>query len=75
MDPLRHLDCTLDEVDPPRWPAPDADATHLVSTVHALRHAKLRDLRPEDLRMLVAQQVALSADRLARFMGHPAAEH
>ncbi|MCX4919165.1 contact-dependent growth inhibition system immunity protein [Streptomyces sp. NBC_00687] len=59
MNPLLHLGCTLDEVDPPRWPAPGADATRLVRTVHALRHSKLGDLRPGDLRMLVAQQVAL----------------
>ncbi|MET7386919.1 contact-dependent growth inhibition system immunity protein [Streptomyces sp. NPDC005529] len=59
MNPLLHLDRTLDEVDPPRWPAPDADATRLVSTVHALRRVKLGDLSPGDLRMLVAQRVAL----------------
>ncbi|MEU8793129.1 contact-dependent growth inhibition system immunity protein [Streptomyces sp. NPDC048643] len=59
MDPLLHLGRTLDEVDPPRWPAPPADATRLIRTVHALRHRKLGDLRPGDLRMLVAQQVAL----------------
>ncbi|MFF2097238.1 MULTISPECIES: contact-dependent growth inhibition system immunity protein [unclassified Streptomyces] len=59
MNPLLHLGCTLDEVDPPRWPAPGADATRLVRTVHGLRHSKLGDLRPGDLRMLVAQQVAL----------------
>ncbi|MFG3143972.1 contact-dependent growth inhibition system immunity protein [Streptomyces sp. NPDC048243] len=59
MNPLLHLGCTLDEVDPPRWPAPGADATRLVRTVHALRHSKLGDLRPGDLRMLVAQRVAL----------------
>lgn len=59
MNPLLHLDHTLDEVDPPRWPEPDADATRLVSTVHALRRVKLGDLSPGDLRMLVAQRVAL----------------
>ncbi|MFG3165793.1 contact-dependent growth inhibition system immunity protein [Streptomyces sp. NPDC048200] len=59
MNPLLHLGCTLDEVDPPRWSAPGADATRLVRTVHGLRHSKLGDLRPGDLRMLVAQQVAL----------------
>ncbi|MFF0138882.1 contact-dependent growth inhibition system immunity protein [Streptomyces sp. NPDC005227] len=59
MNPLLHLGRTLDEVDPPRWPAPDADATRLVRTVHELRRAKLGDLRPGDLRVLVAQRVAL----------------
>ncbi|MEW1565563.1 contact-dependent growth inhibition system immunity protein [Streptomyces sp. NPDC093509] len=59
MNPLLHLGCTLDEVDPPRWPAPGADATRLVRAVHALRHSKLGDLRPGDLRVLVALHCTL----------------
>ncbi|MFB8089461.1 contact-dependent growth inhibition system immunity protein [Streptomyces sp. NPDC055992] len=59
MAPLLHLDRTLDELDPPRWPDPPADATHLVRKVHALRRVPLRELRPADLRTLVSQQVAL----------------
>ncbi|WP_371101143.1 contact-dependent growth inhibition system immunity protein [Streptomyces sp. PU_AKi4] len=59
MDRLLHLDRTLDELDPPRWEDPAADATHLIRTVHGLRRVPLRELRPGDLRMLVGQRVAL----------------
>ncbi|MEU1312448.1 contact-dependent growth inhibition system immunity protein [Streptomyces cinnamoneus] len=59
MDNLLHLDRTLDELDPPRWTAPAADATRLVRTVHELRGIPLRELRPADLRTLISQQVAL----------------
>ncbi|MGC4948556.1 contact-dependent growth inhibition system immunity protein [Streptomyces sp. DT224] len=59
MGLLLHLDRTLDELDPPRWPDPPSDTTHLVRTVHALRRVPLRELRPADLRTLVSQQVAL----------------
>jgi hypothetical protein len=59
MDHLLHLDRTLDELDPPRWPPPAADATRLVRTVHESRRVPLGELRPADLRTLVSQQVAL----------------
>ncbi|AGS68044.1 hypothetical protein B446_06100 [Streptomyces collinus Tu 365] len=59
MDHLLHLDRTLDELDPPRWPPPPADATRLVRTVHELRRVPLGALGAADLRMLVAQRVAL----------------
>jgi hypothetical protein len=59
MDHLLHLDRTLDELDPPRWAPPDADATHLVRKVHELRRVRLGDLGPADLRTLISQQVAL----------------
>ncbi|MFF1647949.1 contact-dependent growth inhibition system immunity protein [Streptomyces sp. NPDC058240] len=60
MDRLLHLDRTLDELDPPRWAAPDADATRLVRKVHELRRVPLGELRPADLRTLVTQRVSLS---------------
>ncbi|MFE2021464.1 contact-dependent growth inhibition system immunity protein [Streptomyces sp. NPDC059499] len=59
MDHLLHLDRTLDELDPPRWTSPAADATDLMRKVHALRHVRLREFGPADLRVLVSQQVAL----------------
>jgi hypothetical protein len=59
MDRLLHLDRTLDELDPPRWPAPPAEATRLVHTVHQLRRVPLGKLSPADLRTLIPQQVAL----------------
>ncbi len=36
MDPLLHLNRTLDELDPPRWTPPAAGATHVVRKVHEL---------------------------------------
>ncbi|UFR00133.1 hypothetical protein KBP30_02580 [Streptomyces sp. Go40/10] len=59
MDRLLHLDRTLDQLDPPAWGSPAADATHLVRKVHALRRVPLGQLGPADLRTLVSQQVAL----------------
>ncbi|OEJ28566.1 hypothetical protein BGM19_03860 [Streptomyces agglomeratus] len=59
MDRLLHLDRSLDELDPPRWTPPDADATHLVRKVHELRRVPLSELGPADLRTLLSQQVAL----------------
>jgi hypothetical protein len=59
MDPLLHLDRTLDDLDPPRWTPPAADATHLVRKVHGLRRVPLGRLAPADLHTLVSQQVAL----------------
>ncbi|GGZ40880.1 contact-dependent growth inhibition system immunity protein [Streptomyces poonensis] len=59
MDHLLHLDRTLDELDPPRWAPPAADATRLVRTVHELRRVPLGALGPADLRTLLSQRVAL----------------
>ncbi|WP_454388828.1 contact-dependent growth inhibition system immunity protein [Streptomyces sp. JNUCC 63] len=59
MGHLLHLNRTLDDLDPPRWTPPAADATPLVRTVHELRRVPLDELRPADLRILIAQQVAL----------------
>ncbi|MEH0580529.1 contact-dependent growth inhibition system immunity protein [Streptomyces sp. B21-108] len=59
MDRLLYLDRTLEELDPPRWAPPAADATHLVRTVHELRRVPLGALSAADLRTLLSQQVAL----------------
>ncbi|WP_317441989.1 contact-dependent growth inhibition system immunity protein [Streptomyces collinus] len=59
VDHLLHLGRTLDELDPPRWPPPPADATRLVRTVHELRRVPLGAMGAADLRTLVTQQVAL----------------
>ncbi|MFE5373280.1 contact-dependent growth inhibition system immunity protein [Streptomyces mirabilis] len=59
MERLLHLNRTLDELDPPRWVPPAADATHLVRTVHELRRVPLGELSAADLRTLLSQQVAL----------------
>lgn len=50
---------TLDDLDPPCWPDPPPDATGLMRRVHATRQRPLTELTPEDLRVLVAQQLAL----------------
>lgn len=62
MAPLPHLHLTrtLDDLDPPRWPAPPPEATRLVRTVHALRRVPLGELGPAELRTLVAQRVGLA---------------
>ena len=59
MDHLLHLGRTLDELDPPSWPSPAADATPLVRRVHELRRVPLSGLAPADLRMLLTQRVGL----------------
>ncbi|MFE7626600.1 contact-dependent growth inhibition system immunity protein [Streptomyces sp. NPDC057509] len=59
MGPLLHLDRTLDDLDPPRRPAPPSATTHLARKVRALRRVPLGELRPADLCTLVSQQVAL----------------
>ncbi|MFG1811736.1 contact-dependent growth inhibition system immunity protein [Streptomyces sp. NPDC049040] len=59
MEHLLHLGRTLDELDPPHWPAPPADSTRLVRTVHRLRSVPLGELSPADLRTLITQRVAL----------------
>jgi hypothetical protein len=49
---------TLDQLDPPAWrPAPEG-ASSLVRRVHALRTVPLSTLGVEDLRVLIAQDVA-----------------
>ena len=51
---------TLDAVDPPAWGPPPADATVLITRCHELRTKPLRDFTPEDLRIMIGQQVALN---------------
>ncbi|MFF8828175.1 contact-dependent growth inhibition system immunity protein [Streptomyces sp. NPDC015131] len=58
MNRLLHLDRTLDELDPPRWAPPGADATRLARRVHELRRIPLGAFTPADLRTLLTQQVA-----------------
>src|ERR1700729_2077109 len=61
---------TLDTVDPPPWGPAPSDATSLIKRCHELRTKPLMDFTVEDLRIMIAQQVALgplvalSLDRL-----------
>ncbi|WP_158841253.1 contact-dependent growth inhibition system immunity protein [Saccharothrix deserti] len=50
---------SLEQVENDRWGPAPKDATRLIATVHALRRKPLRALTPEDLRLLVGQQVGL----------------
>lgn len=52
-------DRSLEELEGDRWPAPSADATRLVTTVHALRRRPVGDLTVEDIRLLIGQDVGL----------------
>ncbi|MFF4530346.1 contact-dependent growth inhibition system immunity protein [Streptomyces sp. NPDC001407] len=52
-------DRSLEELEDDRWPAPAADATRLVATVHALRRRPIGSLTVEDLRVLIGQDVGL----------------
>ncbi|MEV8477546.1 contact-dependent growth inhibition system immunity protein [Streptomyces sp. NPDC051173] len=52
-------DRSLDELESDRWPAPAADATRLVATVHALRRRPIGSLTVEELRVLIRQDVGL----------------
>ena len=60
----------LDVLDPPAWGPASPDATPLIRRCHELRTKPLRDFTVEDLRIMIAQQVALgrlvglSLDRL-----------
>ncbi|MFE2408386.1 contact-dependent growth inhibition system immunity protein [Kitasatospora sp. NPDC059408] len=53
-------DRTLEELEHDRWPAPPADATRLVTTVHALRRKPVGELTVEDLRLMIGQDVGLA---------------
>lgn len=52
-------DQSLEEIEGNSWGAPPADATNLVRTAHRLRRTPLRDLDPEDLRLLLTQKLSL----------------
>ncbi|WP_329541040.1 contact-dependent growth inhibition system immunity protein [Streptomyces sp. NBC_01358] len=50
---------SLEELEGDRWPAPPADATYLMTTVHALRSRPVGTLTVEDLRLLTGHDVGL----------------
>ncbi|WP_217213693.1 contact-dependent growth inhibition system immunity protein [Streptomyces sp. AC550_RSS872] len=54
-----HRDCSLEELERDRWPAPSADATRLLATAHFLRRRPIGELTVEDLRLLIGQDIAL----------------
>lgn len=52
-------DRSLEELEDDHWPAPAADATRLVTSVHALRRRPVGSPAAEDLRLLIRQDVGL----------------
>lgn len=59
MTRLLNRNCSLEELEDDRWPAPSGDATRLVATVHALRRKPIGELTVEDMRVLIRQNVGL----------------
>nr|WP_252980832.1 contact-dependent growth inhibition system immunity protein [Streptomyces chartreusis] len=52
-------DCTLEELERDRWPAPSADDTRLVATALTLRRRPIGELTVEDMRLLIGQDIGL----------------
>lgn len=52
-------DCSLEELEHARWPAPSADDTRLVATALTLRGRPIGELTVEDLRLLIGQDIGL----------------
>jgi len=50
---------TLDDLDPPAWGDANDDDTYLVRRCHELRRKPLDEFAPEDLRIMIGQQIAL----------------
>ena len=51
---------TLNELDPPAWPAPSPDdPTELVRRCNELRRTPLAEFDVEDLRIMIGQQISL----------------
>ncbi|MFD5827824.1 contact-dependent growth inhibition system immunity protein [Lentzea sp. NPDC060358] len=56
----RPEDLSLEQIEESRWGDPPPDATHLVATAYRLRRIPLRELTPEDLRLLLGQREGLA---------------
>ncbi|HEX6683020.1 MAG TPA: contact-dependent growth inhibition system immunity protein [Candidatus Limnocylindrales bacterium] len=52
-------DLTLEQVEEQSWGTPPPEATKLMTTVYQLRRKPLGALAPEDLRVLLSQQVGV----------------
>jgi hypothetical protein len=51
------LSRTIEDLDGERWGDPDADATSLIRSCHALRQVPIGDLSIDDLRLLLGQEI------------------
>ncbi|MEK2472201.1 contact-dependent growth inhibition system immunity protein [Streptomyces noursei] len=49
----------MEEIEGDRWPDPPAGATRLTATVHAVRRRPVSALGPEDLQLLIRQNIGL----------------
>ena len=54
-------DLSLEQIEDFRWGDPPPDATRLVARAYRLRGVPIRDLTPEDLRLLIGQREGLAA--------------
>ncbi|MFB8282604.1 contact-dependent growth inhibition system immunity protein [Nocardia colli] len=59
MDEIGRL--SVEQIEETSWPDPPADATRLMKTVHELRRKPIRELTPEDLRVLIRQREGIQA--------------
>jgi CDI immunity proteins len=56
---MAHTDESLTRLENHDWGDAPPDATGLMASVHRLRHTPVGDLRPDDLRVLIGQQVGV----------------
>jgi hypothetical protein len=52
---------TIEELEADRWPDPGSDSTYLIRRCAALRRKPLSDFTIEDMRIMIGQQIGLSA--------------
>jgi hypothetical protein len=50
---------TIEELEGARWPDPSPSSTRLVRRCHELRRVPLQEFTTEDLRLMLAQQIAV----------------
>lgn len=59
MTGSKHGSLSLEAIEGDRWTDPPAGATRLTATVHAVRRRPVSALGPEDLRLLIRQNIGL----------------
>jgi hypothetical protein len=58
-DQPNHGVLSLEQIEQDPWGDPPADATRLIRTTHELRRKPVAALTPEDLRLLIGQQIGV----------------
>jgi len=53
------LNKTLEEIEKDYWPLPPTNSSSLIIKCHELRKKKIKDLGPEDYRLLIGQNISL----------------